>query len=50
MLLLYQVLSSFGVVSAADDMSHLQQLVNVLVVAPDSLMGLVNGSLRMTHR
>lgn len=26
------------------------QLLNVLVVAPDSLLGLVNGSLRMAHR
>jgi hypothetical protein len=25
-------------------------LVNVLVVAPGSLLGLVNGSLRMAHR
>jgi hypothetical protein len=26
------------------------QLLNVLVVAPESLLGLVNGSLRMAHR
>lgn len=26
------------------------QLLNVLVVAPESLVGLVNGSLRMAHR
>lgn len=28
----------------------LLQLLNVLVVAPESLLGLVNGSLRMVHR
>jgi hypothetical protein len=45
-----EVLTSFGVPSASEDMGHLLQLVNVLVVAPDSLLGLVNGSLRMAHR
>ncbi|KAF8067429.1 SEC10a [Scenedesmus sp. PABB004] len=45
-----EVLAGFGVPAANDDMAHLQQLVNVLVVAPDSLLGLVNGSLRMAHR
>jgi hypothetical protein len=45
-----EVLASFGVPSASEDMGHLLQLVNVLVVAPDSLLGLVNGSLRMAHR
>eukprot|EP00882_Tetradesmus_deserticola_P020200 GHRQ01021777.1.p1 GENE.GHRQ01021777.1~~GHRQ01021777.1.p1 ORF type:complete len:385 (+),score=188.27 GHRQ01021777.1:1103-2257(+) len=45
-----EVLASFGVPSAAEDMGHLLQLVNVLVVAPESLLGLVNGSLRMAHR
>eukprot|EP00775_Hariotina_reticulata_P013513 gene13513-13638_t len=45
-----EVLCSYQVPAASEDMSHLQQLVNVLVVAPDSLLGLVNGSLRMSHR
>ncbi|WIA33366.1 hypothetical protein OEZ86_006503 [Tetradesmus obliquus] len=45
-----EVLASFGVPSASEDMGQLLQLVNVLVVAPDSLLGLVNGSLRMAHR
>lgn len=45
-----EVLATFGVASAAEDMGCLQQLVNVLIVAPDSLLGLVNGSLRLPHR
>eukprot|EP00879_Flechtneria_rotunda_P023469 GHRR01024825.1.p1 GENE.GHRR01024825.1~~GHRR01024825.1.p1 ORF type:complete len:107 (+),score=42.48 GHRR01024825.1:354-674(+) len=45
-----EVLGDFGVPAALDGMAHLLQLVNVLVVAPDSLLGLVNGSLRMPHR
>jgi hypothetical protein len=45
-----EVLASFEVPSSSEDMGHLLQLVNVLVVAPDSLLGLVNGSLRMAHR
>ncbi len=30
--------------------ASLQAVVNVLVVAPESLLGLVNGSLRLEHR
>jgi hypothetical protein len=31
-------------------MASLQSVVNVLVVAPESLLGLVNGGLRLEHR
>lgn len=44
-------LAGFGVASGAEeDMAHMQQLLNVLIVAPESLLGLVNGTLRMAHR
>lgn len=45
-----EVLAGYGVPAADEDMAYLQQLLNVLVVAPDSLLGLVNSSLRMAHR
>jgi hypothetical protein len=45
-----EVLRGYGVPSANESMGQLQALVNVLIVAPDSLLGLVNASLRLSHR
>ncbi|KIY95316.1 Exocyst complex component 5 [Monoraphidium neglectum] len=45
-----EALGAYGVPAVDEEMAALQQTVNVLVVAPESLMGLVNGSLRMAHR
>ncbi|KAI8464865.1 MAG: exocyst complex component Sec10-domain-containing protein [Monoraphidium minutum] len=45
-----EALRGYGVPAVDEEMAALEQLVNVLVVAPESLMGLVNGSLRMAHR
>jgi hypothetical protein len=45
-----RALATYGSPSLDDDMAALEQVVNALVVAPESLVGLVNGSLRMAHR
>ncbi|GBF89405.1 exocyst complex component [Raphidocelis subcapitata] len=45
-----EALRGYGVAAVDEAMASLEQVVNVLVVAPESLMGLVNGSLRMAHR
>lgn len=40
----------FGARAVDQQFEHLQQLVNVLMVAPASLLGLVDGTLRMSHK
>jgi hypothetical protein len=45
-----EVLREYGIPAVDESMAQLQQLVNVLIVAPESLLGLVNGSLRMSHK
>ena len=41
---------SFGVAAVDAQFEWLQQMVNVLMVAPNSLLGLVDTTLRMSHK
>jgi exocyst complex component 5 len=43
-------LQQLEVPAVSEKMAQLQSLLNVLVVAPESLLGLVNGMLRISHK
>jgi exocyst complex component 5 len=44
------VVQDMGIPSLGERFAQLSLVINVLIVAPESLLGLVNGSLRMSHK